>query len=81
MADLKLAKLPERTSVKLVINISPDIDSALADYAAVYAQTYGKSEPVAELVPGMIAGFLESDRGFQKARAVLGVSAPALAKA
>ena len=68
MADLKLAKLPERTSVKLVINISPDLDSALADYDAVYAQTYGKSEPVADLVPGMIAGFLESDRGFLKAR-------------
>ena len=71
MADLKLAKLPERTSVKLVINISPDLDSALADYVAVYAQTYGKSESVADLVPGMIAGFLESDRGFQKARAML----------
>ena len=71
MADLKLPKLPERTLIKLVINISPDLDNALADYAAVYAQTYGKSEPVADLVPGMIAGFLESDRGFQKARAML----------
>ena len=71
MAELKLAKLPERTSVKLVINISPDLDSALADYVAVYAQTYGKSEPVADLVPGMIAGFLEGDRGFQKARTML----------
>ena len=30
MADLKLAKLPERALVKLVITISPDLDSALA---------------------------------------------------
>ena len=71
MADLKLAKLPERALIKLVITISPDLDSALADYAAVYAEAYGKSEAVADLVPGMIAGFLESDRGFQKARALL----------
>ena len=81
MADLKLAKLPERALIKLVINISPDLDNALADYAAVYAQTYGKSEPVADLVPGMIAGFLESDRGFQKARAMLGQGVAAFAKA
>ena len=71
MADLRLAKLPERALIKLVVNISPDLDSALADYAAVYAEAYGKSEPVADLVPGMVASFLESDRGFQKARALL----------
>ena len=80
MADLKLAKLPERALIKLVINISPDLDNALADYAAVYAQTYGKSESVADLVPGMIAGFLESDRGFQKARTMLSEGVAAFAK-
>ena len=80
MADLKLAKLPERALIKLVINISPDLDSALADYAAVYAEAYGKSEPVADLVPGMVASFLESDRGFQKARALLFKNAAPLAK-
>ena len=68
MTDIKLAKLPDRALVKLIITISPDLDQMLADYAAIYAQAYGKTEPVAELVPGMIAAFLEGDRGFLKAR-------------
>jgi hypothetical protein len=40
----------------------------LQDYAAVYAATYGVEEPVADLVPAMLAAFLESDRGFAKSR-------------
>jgi hypothetical protein len=71
MAALKLAKIPERTPVKLAISISPDLHAALADYAALYAQAYGVSEPVADLIPPMLAGFLESDREFQKARSGL----------
>ncbi len=71
MADIKLAKLPDRALVKLIINITPELDQMLADYAAIYAQTYGKTESVVDLVPGMIAGFLESDRGFLRARVSL----------
>ena len=71
MTDIKLAKLPDRALVKLIITISPDLDQMLTDYAAIYAQTYGKTEPVADLVPSMIAAFLESDRGFLKARVAL----------
>jgi hypothetical protein len=40
----------------------------LSDYAAVYNETYGQSEPLAELIPHMLAAFLASDRGFAKAR-------------
>ena len=68
MADLKLARLPDRTPVKLTLNITPDLQRALDDYAAIYAETYGQKAAVADLVPGMIAAFLESDRGFAKAR-------------
>ena len=68
MADLRLAKLPDRTPVKLAIQVTPDLHQALTDYAALYAQTYGREEGVADLVPSMLAGFLESDRGFAKAR-------------
>jgi hypothetical protein len=68
MTDLKLPKLPDRTPVKLTLSISPDLDRALADYAAAYRETYGEAEPVALLVPYMIRLFLESDRGFAKAR-------------
>jgi hypothetical protein len=74
MADIKLARLPDRALIKLVINIAPELDQMLADYATIYAQTYGKTESVADLVPGMIAGFLESDRGFLRAR--VGLATP-----
>ena len=68
MADLRLGKLADRTPVKLAITITPDLQAALQAYAAIYAQTYGVEEPVAELVPAMLAAFLEADRGFARAR-------------
>ena len=67
MTDLKLARLPDRTPVKLTINIAPDLHRALADYAAVYQQTYGEEQAIADLVPHMLAAFLAGDRGFAKA--------------
>jgi hypothetical protein len=68
MPELKLAKLPDRVSVKLTITIQPDLAQALRKYAAVYRATYGQAESVEELVPFMLANFLEGDRGFAKAR-------------
>ena len=68
MADLKLAKLPDRTPVKLTISVSPDLHGALTAYAALYAETYGREEPVAELIPAMLASFLESDRALALSR-------------
>lgn len=68
MPDLKLAKLPDRTPVKLTVNITPDLDRALNDYADIYRETYGQKETVADLIPHMLRSFLESDRGFAKAR-------------
>lgn len=68
MAELKLPMLPERVPVKITIAVLPDLNQALADYAALYASTYGREEPVAELIPAMLASFLESDRIFAKTR-------------
>lgn len=68
MVDIKLGKLPDRTPVKVVINITPDLQGALNDYAALYAQAYGREEPIVELIPAMLASFLESDRNFARAR-------------
>lgn len=68
MADLKLGKLPDRTPVKLAITITPDLQASLQSYAAIYASTYGVEEPVADLIPAMLAAFLESDRSFIRAR-------------
>ena len=69
MANLKLAKLPDRTPVKLTITITPDLLIALQSYAALYATEYGAEEPIVELVPAMITAFLESDRAFTRSRA------------
>ena len=68
MPDLKLSKLPDRTPVKLTITISPELHRVLGDYAAVYNETYGASEPVQELIPAMLESFLESDRAFAQRR-------------
>ena len=68
MADLKLAKLPDRTPIKLAITVTPDLHQMLQQYAALYAEAYGREEAIAELVPAMLAAFLESDRAFSKAR-------------
>jgi len=68
MADLKLGKIPARKPVKLTIEIMPDLEQALAEYAAAYEAAYGQSEKPADLVPYMLWAFLESDREFSKQR-------------
>ena len=68
MADLKLSKLPDRTPVKLVVSIMPDLANALDDYRTIYNQRYATDEPLAELVPHMLATFLAGDREFARAR-------------
>ncbi|OYY90781.1 MAG: transposase [Sphingomonas sp. 28-66-16] len=74
MADLKLARLPDRTPLKLTIAVMPELHQRLGDYALVYAQTYGSEEPITELIPAMLAAFLDSDREFIKARRGSGMS-------
>ena len=68
MADIKLAKLPDRTPVKLTIALMPDLHARLTAYADAYREAYGLEEPVAELVPAMLAAFLDSDRAFARGR-------------
>jgi len=68
MAGLRLAKLRDRTPVKLTISVSPELNQALVDYAELYRETYGQAEPVQDLIPAMLASFLESDRGFARSR-------------
>jgi hypothetical protein len=68
MPELKLPKLPDRTAIKLSITVTPDLHQMLQDYAALYAESYGREEPIAELIPAMLAAFLESDRAFLRSR-------------
>lgn len=68
MPELKLARLPDRTPIKLAITVTPDLHQMLQQYAALYAEAYGREESVAELIPAMLASFLDSDRGFVRSR-------------
>lgn len=64
MAELKLAKLPDRTPIKLSITVGAELHQALKDYAELYQATYGTAEQVTELIPFMLEAFLQSDKGF-----------------
>lgn len=68
MGDIKLAKLPDRVPVKITISVAPDLNQALGAYAEMYRDTYGEPEPIQELIPAMLACFLESDRAFAQRR-------------
>jgi hypothetical protein len=68
VADLKLSKLPERTPVKLTLALSPQLHADLALYADAYAEAYGTREEIADLIPAMLARFLDSDRAFRGPR-------------
>jgi hypothetical protein len=70
MTTLKLARIPDRAPVKLTVHVAPELNDALLDYAAAYQEAYGTNQPVTELVPAMLAAFLESDREFSRARQV-----------
>ncbi|MES2904299.1 MAG: DUF2274 domain-containing protein [Pseudomonadota bacterium] len=68
MSDLRLARLPDRTPVRITINVSPDLNQALSDYASLYEEIYGRAESVQELIPFMLASFLGADRFFSRRR-------------
>jgi len=76
MSELKLGKLPDRTPAKITIVVNPDLGKALRDYAAIYRSAYGEAESVADLIPFMLDAFLQSDKGFAKARKELPLEAP-----
>jgi hypothetical protein len=68
VAGIKLAKLPDRTPVKVALNLSPDLHGLLTDYAGHYERVYGECVPIADLVPAMLESFLDSDRDFIRSR-------------
>ncbi|MBV9510911.1 MAG: DUF2274 domain-containing protein [Caulobacteraceae bacterium] len=77
MADLRLAKLPDRTPVKITVTVPPALNAALRDYAAIYRATYGETESVADLIPFMLESFLAADRAFAQSRKAPPLDAPA----
>ena len=69
--SLRLAKLRDRTPVRMNLNIDPDLASALRDYAEIYGETYGTPEKPQNLIPAMLETFLGADAGFKRARRAL----------
>jgi hypothetical protein len=63
---MKLAKLPERTRIRLIVQVSADLHDRLTAYAELYEKTYGNREDIAALVPHMIEAFLDEDKSFGK---------------
>lgn len=72
---LRLAKLPDRTPVRITIMVAPELAAALADYAEIYRQSYGAEEKPETLVPAMLETFLGGDAGFRRARKALHANA------
>ncbi|ESQ78716.1 DUF2274 domain-containing protein [Asticcacaulis sp. YBE204] len=66
MAELKLPKLPDRTPIKLTIVIGAELNEALKSYADRYAQAYGSTEQIVDLIPFMLDAFLASDKSFNR---------------
>lgn len=65
---MKLAKLPDRTPVKMNVVLTPVLALRLREYAVFYAETYGNKEEVAELVPFILEAFLDGDADFRRSR-------------
>ena len=68
MGAIKLGRLPEHAPVKIMIMLRPDLARALEDYSQFYAASYGKDEPLGELIPAILTAFLDSDREFVRSR-------------
>ena len=65
---LKLSKIPKRTPIKINIVLNPETHEAMVDYARIYEETYGSKESIEELIPFIIAGYLNNDHAFKKMR-------------
>jgi hypothetical protein len=65
---MRLARLPDRTPVKLAVAVSPMLHERLKSYAALYRETYRTEERIEELVPFMLEAFLDADREFARTR-------------
>lgn len=68
MAELKLARLPDRKPIKISVTISPALNQRLNSYAQAYKAAYGDDEEVEELIPFMLERFLDADRSFNGGR-------------
>jgi len=77
MAKLKLGPILDEKPVRLTIELPAAVFRDLADYAAILAQTMGKSAPEpSKLVPPIIQRFIATDREFIRARRQMKLQEP-----
>ncbi len=65
MSPIKLNKLPIRETTKITFTASAELNTLLSSYAKAYAEEYGQTETVPDLIPHMLEAFINSDRGFK----------------
>lgn len=70
--SLRLARLPDRTPVRMTIALEPALAARLAEYAEIYRMTYDDDQKAETLIPAMLEKFLDADTGFKRARRTLG---------
>ncbi|MDK1494571.1 DUF2274 domain-containing protein [Sinorhizobium sp. 7-81] len=70
MTKLKLSAIPDDKSVKITVELPAQVFRDLQAYAAILARTGGHASPQdpAKLIVPMITGFMETDRGFARAK-------------
>jgi hypothetical protein len=68
-AKLKLSSVPDDKPVKLTVELPPDVNRDLLDYATVMARESGQAAPEpAKLIAPMLQKFMAPDRAFARLR-------------
>jgi hypothetical protein len=70
VTKLKLSAIPDDKPVKVTVELPAPVFRDLQAYAAILARASGDAVPSdpAKLIVPMIARFMETDRGFAKAK-------------
>lgn len=65
---LKIGPLPDRTPVKVTINVEPALHADLQLYAELYEEAYSQKAEVAALVPSILQAFFSTDAALKAAK-------------
>ena len=65
-SKLRLGPLPKTETVKVTFTCTTPLRTTLDRYAALHAQTHGKSVDAMTLIPYMLEAFMGRDRVFQR---------------
>lgn len=63
---LKIGPLPDRTPVKVTVNVEPALHADLQMYAELYDEAYGQRAKAAELIASMVQSFLAGDAALKR---------------